>query len=299
MATASPIFIPILFSASEYQNYTFYLSRFPEQMDHDRFNTHFLNGLRVWMKFDANNVHANVGLKFCAKYLTTLANDVTVDTHPMLVSTLDFLLERISLVANVRFRMCQFINTLLSFMDSEAALEDYICGNITQYMLNRLTDLSAAVRVQAIKALQRLQIPDDLNDGIQRSYLFHLANDPSPAVRIAVVSAIGMNVHTIPSIMDRLRDVDENVRRHIYMEMSRYPVKAYRVVQRIILLARGLNDESIGVREMVASVLLPQWLESYGNEYIALVAALKIDSNEIELKRFVKVAKQGLFALFK
>lgn len=251
------------------------------------------------MKFDAKNVHANAGLKFCAKYLSSLANDVTMDTHPMLVSTFEFLLNRISMVANVRYRMCQFVNTLLSLMGSEVALEDYICRNITKYMLDRLSDLSAAVRVQAIKALQRLQLPNEPDDEIYQSYLFHLANDPSSAVRMAVVSAIERNFQTIPSIMERLWDIDENVRRHTFMEMSRYPVKTYRVMQRITFLERGLNDESKSVREMVTRVLLPQWLESYGSKYIAFVAALKIDSNEIELERFVKIAKQSLFSLFK
>lgn len=272
---------------------------FSKQMGHDKFKFQFLKGLRVWMKIDGKNVYANAGLEFCAKYLTTLANDVTLDTHPMLVSTFEFLLNSTSLVANIRFRFCQFVNTLLNFMDAEAALEDYICRNITTYMLDRLTDVSPAVRVQAVQALHRLQLPGDPNDGIRRSYLFHLANDPSSAVRVAVITAIGHDLLTIPAILERLRDVDEDVRRHTFMEMSRYPVKAFKVIDRITLLEQGLNDRSNTVRETVSLVLLPQWLQSYGGKYIALVAALKINADEIEVKRFVKIAKQCLFALFR
>lgn len=251
------------------------------------------------MKIDEKNVYANSGLGFCAKYLTTLANDVTLDTHPMLVSTFEFLLNTTSLVANVRFRLCQFVNTILDFMEVEAALEDYICRNITAYMLDRVTDLSAAVRVQAVKALRRLQLPNDPNDEICRSYLFHLANDPSSAVRIAVVTAIGRNSRTIPAILERLWDVEENVRRHTYTEMIGYPVKAIKVVHRIMLLEQGLNDKSDRVRKMVRTVLLPQWLQSYDGKHVALIAALEIDANEIEFKRFVRIAKESLFALFK
>lgn len=271
---------------------------FSEQMGHDKFMLQFLKGLRVWMKLDEKNVYANAGLGFCAKYLATLANDVTLDTHPMLVSTFEFLLNTTSLVANIRFRFCQFVNTFLDFM-VEAALEDYICRNITIYMLDRLTDVSPAVRVQAVQALHRLQLPDDPNDEIRRSYLFHLANDPSSAVRIAVITAIGHDFLTIPAIFERLWDVGEDVRRHTYMEMSRYPVKAFKVIDRITLLEQGLNDKSDTVRKTVSLVLLPQWLQSYGGKYIALVTALKIDANEIELKRFVKIAKQSLYALFR
>lgn len=253
----------------------------------------------MWMKFDEANHFANVGLKFCAKYLTSLGDDAASDTHPMLVSTFEYLLSTVSMVTTVRFRLCQFVNLLLSFMGSEAALDDIICTNIMKYMLDRLKDMSAPVRVQAVQALQRLQAPDNPQDKICRSYLFHLANDPSSAVRMAVVTAIGRNYHTIPSILDRLWDIDERVRRHTYLQMSSFPVKSYKVVQRITFLEQGLNDDSDGVRKVVTSVLLPQWLQSYQQKYLALVSALKLDANEMEIKRFIKIARQTLFAIFK
>lgn len=251
------------------------------------------------MKFDQNNAYANAGLKFCAKYLATLANNIAMDTHPMLLSTFKFLLNNTSLVANVRFRICQFVNIILNSFDPEFGLEDYLCRDITKYMLNRLTDLSTTVRVQAIRAIQRLQQSDDPNDVIFQTYKFHMANDPSSAVRMAVISTIGCNYLTVPSIIDRLWDVDENVRRHTYVEMRAYPVKVYKVLQRITILEQGFNDKSDRVRKVVTSVLLPEWLHSYGGKYIELVAALKIDSNDNDLKRFVKVAKHSLFTLFK
>lgn len=268
-------------------------------MEHTTFMKHFLRGLRVWMKFDESNSFANLGLKFCAKYLTSLSDDAASDTHPTLVSTFDFLLTTVSMTTTIRFRLCQFVNLLLSSMGSEAALDDIICNNIMKYMLDRLKDLSAMVRVQAVQALQRLQTPDNPNDKIVRSYLFHLSNDPSSAVRMAIITAIGRNFHTIPSILDRLWDIDERVRRHTYLQMSSYPVKSYKVVQRVVFLEQGLNDDSDGVRKVLTTVLLPQWLQSYHRKYIAFVSALKLDANENEIKRFVKIAKQALFVIFK
>lgn len=250
------------------------------------------------MKYDESNTHANLGLLFCARYLTSLGDDVTSDTHPILVAAFDFLLNTVSLTTNIRFRLCQFVNLLLSSMGSEAALDDSICNNIMKYMLDRLKDLSALVRVQAVQALQRLQIPDNPNDVIVRSYLFHLANDPSSAVRMAIVTAIGRNFHTIPSILERLWDIDARVRRHTYIQMSTYPVKSYKVVQRVTFLEQGLNDNDKSVRKVVTSLLLPQWLQSYQGRYVAFVSALKLDANEGEIKRFVKIAKQAMFAIF-
>lgn len=269
------------------------------QAGHDEFQPPFLRGLQSWMKYDENHEYANVGLNFCARYLSTLATGAAVNTHPLIISTITFLLERTSSVANVRFRICQFIGTLLDHMPLEMGLKDDVCSKITKYMLQRLIDPSAAVRVQTINALQRLQQKNDANDAVTQAYIFHLANDPSSAVRIATLTSIGPSQCTIPSIMDRLQDVEEEVRRHTYQKLCKYPVKMLKVFERVTILERGFNDKSASLREMVSNVLLPQWLQSYGGIYVALIAALKIDGDERELKQFVAVTKQSLFVLFK
>lgn len=267
------------------------------QMQHENFMNIFLKCLRVNMKEDESNSFANLGLKFFAKFLTSLQDDG--DTHPILVSTFDFLLSTFSPLTTVRFRLCQFVNLLLSSMPSEAALDDNICNDIIKYMADRLKDQSALVRVQAVQALQRLQSPDVPSDLIVRAYLFHLANDVSAQVRMAVITAIGRTYRTIPPILERLWDIDERVRRHTYLQMSSYPVKSYKVAQRITFLEQGLNDHSEGVRKIVTSILLPQWLQSYGKNYISFVTALKLDASTAEIERFMKISKQALFVIFK
>lgn len=107
-----------------------------------------------------------------------------------------------------------------------------------------------SVRVQAIKALQRLQMPDDPDDPIVKIYTFHLASDPSGVVRQAVLTCLGRNIHTIPVILERLWDIDEKVRRHVYVHMANYPVKTYKVIHRLTFLEQGLNDRSDSVRRV-------------------------------------------------
>lgn len=110
-------------------------------------------------------------------------------------------------------------------------------------MLDRLKDISQNVRVQAVYAMQRLQTPEDPTDPIVKMYQYHLASDPASVVRKAVITSIGRNVHTIPSIIERLWDIDERVRRHVYVQMCSYPVRSYKVSQRLTFLEQGLNDE--------------------------------------------------------
>lgn len=261
---------------------------------------YFLKGIRTWMKMEESNQYANIGLGFLAKYLSTIrCDDPDSITHPILRATFDFLLKHISLVTNVRFRICQFVNLLLGSMSSEANIDDDIFDEILRYMSERMKDSSPSVRVQAVYALQRLQIPENPDDLVVRMYSYHLSNDPSVQVRQAILKSIGRNTLTVPIILERLWDVDERVRRTTYLQMSSHPVKNYKVAQRLMLLEQGLNDHSESVRKIVQGVLLPQWLQSYNKQYLKLISALKLDANAEEIQRFVKITKKALFTLFK
>lgn len=260
----------------------------------------FLKGIRIWMKYDDTNNFANNGLGFLAQYLSSLrCDDPDVITHPILRSTFVYFLNTISPSNVIRFRICQFVNLLLSAMSTEANIDDDIFEDILRYMLDRMKDLSPSVRVQAVYALQRLQLPENPDDAVVRTYQYHLNNDPSVLVRQAVLKSIGRSALTVPIILERLWDVDERVRRRTYLQMSSHPVKSYKVAQRLMLLEQGVADHSEGVRKIVTNVLLPQWLTSYNKKYLLLIAALKLDANQEEIQRFVKVTKKALSYLFK
>lgn len=268
--------------------------------NHERFMKYFLKGIRTWMRLDETNPYANVGLEFLAKYLSSLrCEDPDTITHPILKSTFEYLLKTISSATNIRFRICQFVNLLLAAMSSEANIDDEIFEEIMKYMSDRMKDCSPSVRVQAVYALQRLQLPDNPDDSVVRLYSYHLNNDPSALVRQAVLKSIGRNAMTVPIILERLWDVDERVRRRTYLQMSSHPVKSYKVAQRLMLLEQGLNDHSESVRKIVHGVLLPQWLQSYNRQHLSLISALKLDANLEEIQRFAKISKQALFILFK
>lgn len=269
-------------------------------MEHDRFMDYFLKGIRIWMKYDESNIYANIGLEFLAKFLSSLRfDDPDAITHPILKTTFEYFLKTISANNTVRFRICQFVNLLLSSMSTEANIDDEIFEEILKYMTERMKDLSPTVRVQAVYALQRLQIPENPNDAVVRIYQYHLNHDPSALVRQAILKSIGRSTCTVPIILERLWDVDERVRRRTYLQMSSHPVKTYKVAQRLMLLEQGLNDHSESVKKIVGGVLLPQWLQSYGRQYLTLISALKLDANQEEIQRFVKISKQALHILFK
>lgn len=197
----------------------------------------------------------------------------------------------------MRFRSCEFTRNILDSLGPEAALDDDICEDIINHMRIQLKDIGSNVRQQAILSLQRLQT-ENIDNRIIKLYLYHLSNDPSPRVRQAVITSMVRNFHTIPAIIERLWDIDEKVRRHAYLQMSSYPVKAYKVSQRLTFLEQGLFDQSEMARKIVVNCLIPQWLLSYGKNYIAFVSALKLDANDKEVKRFRKITKTTLIEIF-
>uniref|UniRef100_A0A1A9WQH7 Nuclear condensin complex subunit 3 C-terminal domain-containing protein n=1 Tax=Glossina brevipalpis TaxID=37001 RepID=A0A1A9WQH7_9MUSC len=272
------------------------LSHVYTMMDHDGFIYTFIKMIKTAMAADESNEYANMTLMFCAKFITSFQSE---ETHPIMIDVLRWLLTTISYNPNIRFRLCQFVNLILNALGQEATLDDPICDNIMEYMIGRCVDVSPNVRVQAILAMQRLQVPDNPDDAVLRIYQYHLCSDPSPRVRQTVITCMGRNYHTIPYILDRLSDIDEKVRRHTYLHMSSYPVRSYKVSQRLTLLEQGLNDRSDCVRKVVTNIMLQQWIESYQKNVVALIEALKLDSSPAEIERFRKISRQALRDIFK
>ncbi|XP_039954623.1 condensin complex subunit 3 [Bactrocera tryoni] len=281
---------------TSHKKYVKELKQLYAKMDHDAFMFTFIKMIKTAMVADEGNEYADTTLLFCSKFVSSYDGE---DTHPVLIDMCKWLLTTISRNPHIRFRICQFVNMILKALGQEAALDDAICDRILEYMLHRLHDTSPNVRVQAILAMQRLQVPDNPDDPVLRAYQFHLCSDPSSRVRQAVITCMGRNYHTIPYILDRLWDIDEKVRRHTYLHMSSYPVRSYKVSQRLTFLQQGLNDRSDAVRKVVVTIMLQQWIESYQKDLIAFISALKLDSSESEIDRFRKVTKQTLKEIFK
>ncbi|XP_037047137.1 condensin complex subunit 3-like isoform X4 [Bradysia coprophila] len=270
------------------------------KIGHDEFLAMFISCLKQLIEKDESVAkYANIGLLFMAKFATSLSDEDSDDMHKFLEAVFDWVLKTVSLSHNIRARLCGFVNSLLDSLGSNASLDDTLFDNILKYMFDRLKDMYPSVRVQAIRALQRLQMPDDPDDPIVKIYTFHLASDPSGPVRQAVLTCLGRNIHTIPVILERLWDIDERVRRHVYVHMANYPVKTYKVIHRLTFLEQGLNDRSDSVRKVVTSIMIPQWLESYNKNYLAFLSGLKLDASEAEIDRFRAIARLALPEIFR
>lgn len=278
------------------QNFIRELRRIYTEMEHDSFMKIITSVLMFAMQQPEDDSNSNTVLLFMCNFLASYKDD---ENENPCRSVFNFILSTDGVNPHIRFRLCQLVNTLL-FSLGEAALDDAICDKILSYMLNRLKNSSPNVRAQAIYALERLQVPEDSDDAVIKYFIYHMQADPSAKVREAVISKIARNVKTIPIIIERLQDSEERVRRHTYIEMMKgFPVKTFRVAQRLTFLENGLTDESKSIRKIVAHLMITEWLVSYNEDYISFLRALKLNGSDDELQRYHKTAQYALREIFK
>lgn len=187
----------------------------------------------------------------------------------------------------------------MTSFSQRAEIDESIIEKITDRMLYFMKDVSPNVRAQAVLALQRLQDPDNPEDQVTKAYIYHMESDPIPKVRQAAISAIAKKITNMQSIVERLYDVDEKVRRHTYLQMASFSVKSYKIADRIAILTTGLNDRSDMVKKAVVNILLSNWIGVYDYDYAELIRATKLDSTEKDLLKFRKLADQTLNEVFK
>ena len=88
-----------------------------------------------------------------------------------------------------------------------------------------------------------------------------LACDKHKEVRKAVVASLGVSDATLPALVDRTRDVADDVRRTTFRTLAdKVPLAALSIAQRTTVLRRGLADRAPPVRE-AAIGMLDTWMQ--------------------------------------
>lgn len=192
-----------------------------------------------------------------------------------------------------------FVTHIMCSFSQRAEIDEPIIEKLTDRMLYFMKDISPLVRAQAVLGLQRLQDPENPEDPVTKAYIYHMESDPAPKVRQAVITAIAKRINNMPSIIERLHDVDEKVRRHTYLQMASFSVKSYKIADRIAILSTGLNDRSEVVKKAVTNILLSNWIGVYDFDYAELIRAVKLDSTEKNIVQFRALAEQTLGEVFK
>ena len=271
-------------------------------MNHDEFMSAFMQVVFSAMHREENDENANRIMKLAALFIASYGEDGDEEnnlTHPIIINAFERILTVKSGVAIVRMCLCQIVTLIMNSFSAKAGIDDSIYESVIENMLVYLKDVSPTVRVHAIHALQRLQDPENNEDPVLKAYVYHMEFDPAVKVRQATLTAVGKRFGIIPHILDRLHDADEKVRRHVYLQMSSYSVKSYKISHRLQFLESGLYDRSESVHKTVLNIFLPSWISAYEYNYVEFVAAIKLDNKDEEIQRFRKIAQIALTEIFK
>lgn len=194
----------------------------------------------------------------------------------------------------VRFRSVQIIAAILGALPENADISDDIWESLDESLINRSQDRLPRVRAAAAGALCRVQTSGDPNDDVFCSRLLEMVSlDSSAAVRKAGLNAIALTEHTIPSVVARIRDVNEDIRASVYRILAKklHP-NHLSLEERVFVLSRGLRDRSETVRNTCEQqLLLTGWLDGacQGNvfELVELLGAQDFEEEVLQALRFV------------
>nr|ASK86676.1 condensin complex subunit 3 [Locusta migratoria] len=247
--------------------------------EEDTFTQEFLQCLKIILVQDEKSPVVERSVDFVATFCAAMNDDGEEEMNELLKIVFNFLLEYHEAKNQaVRYRICQMIDKIMNRL-GQAELDVNICEKITECMLQRLLDKVPSVRAEAVKALYRLQEPEDQDCPIIKAFLFHMGRDPSADVRANVVRIIALNQVTVPHIIKRILDIRESVRCAAYKTLSRINLRSFSIGQRELLLNQGLRDRFDKVKDCVVKELLNTWFTSTNKNFIEFLTVLDVQTS--------------------
>ncbi|TPP65756.1 Condensin complex subunit 3 [Fasciola gigantica] len=176
--------------------------------------------------------------------------------------------------AAVRFRCMQIIHKLLEGIGDNGMMPDELYSSLQSVLLRRVQDTKSIVRVQAIHALSRMQDPTDADCPAVEAFLWLARHDPTAEVRRAALAAMVLTTRTLPSLVERCRDVSDSVRRTAYKILAtRGVLRPLSIAKRIRVLHDGLTDRSAEVRQAAQELVL-SWFKATEGDPVQLLRRL-------------------------
>ncbi|KAG0004974.1 hypothetical protein BGZ80_010262 [Entomortierella chlamydospora] len=187
----------------------------------------------------------------------------------------------------VRLRSCQLI--ALS-TNSLGAIDDDLYTQLKESLMERVRDKEAAVRVQAVFALTKLQGGDDEgedgnndDDSVVQKLLDLMQHDPSADVRRSAFFNIEQTKTTLPYILQRARDTDAYNRRGVFTkpmeELSDFRVLS--IGDRERLLRYGLSDRDENVKKACTKMLATKWIQQADDNLLEFLERLDVMSSNV------------------
>jgi hypothetical protein len=199
---------------------------------------------------------------------------------------LDHLYQRLKCTnKTVRQRACQILEGFMSVLSQEQLeLDQDTIEQFIENVLQRLQDRIPTIRIAAVEALRHLQDVTNEKCEIIEQFLFMIENDEVSSVRNVVTKNIALCDQTKPAIVQRIRDVESEVRisalnRFIEGAGTGTDIRQFSKELRLEIVTAGLNDRDAKVREATEKLLM-RWLSLLQNDVSKLFSYLAPAENE-------------------
>lgn len=179
----------------------------------------------------------------------------------------------------VRYRSCQLIGEILMAAPDDADIDDDLIDGIASALLARLEDRITAIRAVAARSLARCADPgeegDFSGDSVTLSLIDIAKSERSKDVRKAAIGALPMCEISVPVLVERVKDVSEEVRRVAFGALA---VKGSvnqldaRSLRQVVV--QGLGEQSQSAR-MHASELIGAWFDDCSSDSMAFIASMQ------------------------
>lgn len=247
----------------------------------------------------STNPHADRALRFLAVFSGTRPAVGSAPAFPDADTAaaagdafVERLLEHLATAAaaadrGVRTRACGLLAAALNAQGPEGDLSSAVADRLQSTMTVRLLDKAPGVRSAAAAVLARLADPGETGgfegDAVTGAYLALLAREKAKEVRRTIIASLAVCDRTLPALIARTRDVDDSVRRAVYLVLAeKVPLAALTMETRALLLSRGLGDRSPPVLA-AARGMLERWLDAgCEGDVGVLLGALDVEAHEAE-----------------
>lgn len=178
----------------------------------------------------------------------------------------------------VRFRSCQIISEVLSRMSPDVEIDSDL-WKFVKLLTPRLRDKIATVRLWALRAVRRFQYQVNDSDLITEEIIHLMKCDTSISVRIAAIETVEISKRSLPSLLERIRDVNCEVRIAAFKKLLEVNFHQLNASYRATIIKYGLRDREINVKK-AAIAIISEWIKTCQNRVPSLLHKLNLRENE-------------------
>uniref|UniRef100_A0AAR5P9R0 UVR domain-containing protein n=1 Tax=Dendroctonus ponderosae TaxID=77166 RepID=A0AAR5P9R0_DENPD len=277
-----------------HQKNSFLLKKIYQQSDFEPFWNVFTSVIKGILKIDYKQKDVYVGrmFDFISLYCTTLTKAKTSDDErgiddPLIHKLLHYLLKTSSASSDsICFRSYQLLNKILNCL-TEYEMTDDLFAYMQSVLIDRLLDDNSAIRLQTIDAICRFQDPTNPTDPVIERFIM-LLHDSVALVRQRCVENIVVRPDSIKGIVERINDVNVNVRLAAFKRLSKC-VKSIKISDRREILFAAVYGKDSKVSKCIYAELLPAWWETYDCDILKLMLSIRLDGDETDIKETSKL----------